>query len=315
VPILTYGRFHRDGGYEFSTPQSLFQIYDRRFHFTRDVCASKYNAKCRIWISKKTDALMVPWRGTCWMNPPFARLYDWISKAHRSAQEGATVVALIPAWTSEKWFHEFCCQSEVILLRDLAHFNNQSSAFPYAMMIVVFRPNDALLSVRLAHHAMRDPDAVPTKRKSRKPNRTLADNLAVKLFKEQEERNKAEDREFDLIGRLKALGQPIPDLTATPPARPIPEGSRMFARGLKYQYDIEALGRFDLKAVGKSLHIFDQTGAYRARIWRHINPAGKGQTTDDEQRTTYRYSIANQSGPGHWKTMGEVIRYLDGVLK
>ena len=51
----------------------------------------------------------MPWRGTVFVNPPFGRaLPKWIENAHREVELGraVTVVALIPARTDTRWWHD-----------------------------------------------------------------------------------------------------------------------------------------------------------------------------------------------------------------
>jgi phage N-6-adenine-methyltransferase len=99
-------RRKRQGDY--STPQDLFEHYDRRYHFSLDVCATAANAKCPSYFTPEQDGLLQPWSGTCWMNPPYhqTEIPKWIRKAYEEAQRGAVVVALLPARTGSKWFHE-----------------------------------------------------------------------------------------------------------------------------------------------------------------------------------------------------------------
>jgi phage N-6-adenine-methyltransferase len=87
------------------TPADLFARLDQEFHFTLDVCATTANAKCWTWIPPELDALSEwqSWMGVCWMNPPYGRqIGKWVKKAWESAQQGATVVCLLPARTTCK---------------------------------------------------------------------------------------------------------------------------------------------------------------------------------------------------------------------
>ncbi len=93
---------------EWETPQDLFDKLNKEFKFTIDVCATKENAKCKLFYSKKEDGLKREWGVRCWMNPPYGRVIGkWVKKAYESAQKGALVVALLPARTDTKWFHEY----------------------------------------------------------------------------------------------------------------------------------------------------------------------------------------------------------------
>jgi phage N-6-adenine-methyltransferase len=94
---------------EWATPAALFAEYDREFRFTLDVCASADNTKCARFLTREDDGLAQSWVGeVCWMNPPYGReLPPWIERAALAARhEGATVVALVPARTDVRWWHQ-----------------------------------------------------------------------------------------------------------------------------------------------------------------------------------------------------------------
>ena len=94
------------------TRWALFDVYNKKFGpFNLDVCASAENSKCRVFISKETNALVAKWPYSfiAWMNSPFSNLFAWMEKANRSARDdGCVVVCLVPVWTSDRRFHQFC---------------------------------------------------------------------------------------------------------------------------------------------------------------------------------------------------------------
>ena len=74
---------------DWATPKYLFDVLDREFHFTTDVCASEHNRKVEHYYDKDTDGLSQEWKGTCWMNPPYGRtIGNWVRKAYESARGG-----------------------------------------------------------------------------------------------------------------------------------------------------------------------------------------------------------------------------------
>jgi phage N-6-adenine-methyltransferase len=125
-----------------ATPQWLFDLLDAEFDFNIDVCALPENAKCRRFLSPQDDGLLRPWKGTCWMNPPYGRTVErWVQKAHQSALEGATVVCLLPARTDTHWWHRHVVHAaEVRFLRGRLRFGRAEHSAPFPSMIVVFRP-------------------------------------------------------------------------------------------------------------------------------------------------------------------------------
>lgn len=139
---------------DWETPQDFFNELDAEFHFDIDVACDIHNCKCAIGISEEVDALSIPWNitisdnkeikienSTCWMNPPYGRgIGKWIKKAHEEAQEGNTIVALVPARTDTKWFHDYIYnQYEIRFVKGRLKFGNSKHAAPFPSMVVIFK--------------------------------------------------------------------------------------------------------------------------------------------------------------------------------
>lgn len=98
---------------EWGTPIDLFDAIDRKYRFGLDLAASSINAKCSGFWTKEDDALKHDWveastkYGPLWCNPPYSKpnLSLFTEKARASAEKGAVIVLLVPASTSEDWFH------------------------------------------------------------------------------------------------------------------------------------------------------------------------------------------------------------------
>ena len=126
---------------DYSTPPDLFEAYDRIWHFTLDVCATADNAKCPHYFTPEQDGLLQPWRGTCWMNPPYhqTEIPKWIRKAYEEAQRGAVVVALLPVRAGSAWFHDVVLpQAQVTFLRGRIKFAGRTTNAMEDSMIAVF---------------------------------------------------------------------------------------------------------------------------------------------------------------------------------
>lgn len=127
-----------------ATPQSLFNELNERFGFTLDVCASHDNAKCKVYYTKEQDGLSQEWSGVCWMNPPYGRtIGQWVKKAYETAKEGHTVVALLPARTDTRWFHDWIytkSNTSVEFLKGRVKFGKAKWGAPFPSMVVVFKP-------------------------------------------------------------------------------------------------------------------------------------------------------------------------------
>ena len=129
-----------------ATPQAFFDSVSAEFPFEIDVCALPENAKCSRYFTPEQDGLVQTWRGVCWMNPPYGReIGKWVKKAFESAQEGATVVCLLPARTDTAWWHDYVQQGEVRFLRGRLKFGGQKNSAPFPSALVVFRPGESCI--------------------------------------------------------------------------------------------------------------------------------------------------------------------------
>jgi phage N-6-adenine-methyltransferase len=123
-----------------STPQNFFDSLDVEFKFEIDVCASPDNAKCKRYFTEQDNGLLQRWEGVIWMNPPYGRkIGDWIRKAYESAQEGATVVCLIPSRTDAGWWHDYCMKGEIRFVRGRIKFSGSKWNAPFPSAVIIFK--------------------------------------------------------------------------------------------------------------------------------------------------------------------------------
>lgn len=94
---------------EWETPWLFFAPLNREFQFELDVCADLLTAKCDRYYTKEDDAFTKPWKGRCWMNPPYGRAIGrWVQKAYdESEKDGCMAVCLVPARTDTRWWGIF----------------------------------------------------------------------------------------------------------------------------------------------------------------------------------------------------------------
>ena len=131
---------------DWETPDHLFLGLDAEFAFTLDVAASKENAKCRRYFTAKDDGLTQPWEGTCWMNPPYGReVGDWMRKAVEESKRGVLTVALVPARTDTRWWHETAMKHEIRFLARRLSFKGSNNKAPFPCAVVVIRPPHAAI--------------------------------------------------------------------------------------------------------------------------------------------------------------------------
>tara|TARA_Y100000310_G_scaffold335578_1_gene417936 strand:- start:60 stop:542 length:483 start_codon:yes stop_codon:yes gene_type:complete len=129
---------------EWSTPQHFFDKLDDMFGpFTLDPCANSSNYKVTAHFTEKDDGLDQDWGGeVVFMNPPYGRaIKDWIKKAYEESQKkNTTVVALIPARTDTKYWHDYVLKAhQLYFVKGRLKFGNGENSAPFPSAVVVFR--------------------------------------------------------------------------------------------------------------------------------------------------------------------------------
>lgn len=126
---------------EWPTPQWLFDSLNKEFGFNLDPCATKENAKCKRFFTEPDLPLQKDWgTATVFMNPPYSACKDWMRKAYGAAQDGATVVCLVPSRTDTEWWHEYAMKGEIRFIRGRLKFGDAENNAPFPSAIIVFRP-------------------------------------------------------------------------------------------------------------------------------------------------------------------------------
>lgn len=129
---------------EWATPPDTFRKLDAEFGpFTLDPCATPQNAKTPLFFTKEQDGLAQPWAPhKVFMNPPYGGAVGlWLAKARAEAARGALVVALVPARTDSRWWHEHAEGADVKkFLRGRLRFGDAKASAPFPSAVVVFRP-------------------------------------------------------------------------------------------------------------------------------------------------------------------------------
>lgn len=131
---------------EWETPAGLFEQLDAEYGpFTLDVAATDANAKCANWYTIEDDALVKPWMGVVWCNPPYDALRIFMAKAISEVDRGNAkrVVMLIPARTDTQAFHlmAFARAARIEFLRGRVRFGSgggTSKPAPFPSCVVVF---------------------------------------------------------------------------------------------------------------------------------------------------------------------------------
>lgn len=93
------------------TPRALILEEQRLLgaRFTLDVAATEESAKAPMFYRKGSNALVRPWVGHVWCNPPFSDIEPWVARAWAVWTERIrprSITMLLPAWTDRGWWHE-----------------------------------------------------------------------------------------------------------------------------------------------------------------------------------------------------------------
>jgi len=113
------------------TPKQIFSTLNWEFKFTFDVAASFQNSLCPEYYTELDDALDQKWSAVNWCNPPYSNITPWVQKSIIEHQYGRTIVMLVPADTSVKWFklaYESC--NEVRFISGRISFINADTQKP-----------------------------------------------------------------------------------------------------------------------------------------------------------------------------------------
>jgi len=127
--------------HDWATPLDFWRSLDAEFGFTLDAAASEINAKCSRFFTEADDGLNQDWRGIVWCNPPYGRtIGKWVEKAYWSAQNGATVVMLIPSRTDTGWWNDWAMKAtEIRYVRGRLRFGGAQAGAPFPSAVLVFR--------------------------------------------------------------------------------------------------------------------------------------------------------------------------------
>ena len=73
---------------EWGTPQALFEVLDKYYHFTLDPCATKENHKCKKYYTIEDNGLSKDWgEEVVFMNPPYSSCLLYTSPSPRDRQK------------------------------------------------------------------------------------------------------------------------------------------------------------------------------------------------------------------------------------
>lgn len=147
---------------EWGTPTDLYNKLNEEFIFTLDAAASDCNHKASNYFTKEQNALIKPWSGRVFLNPPYGRrVSEWMNKAWSEVDIGNAelVVCLVPVCCDTAWFHRYCfgLAAEIRFIEGRLRFNNTSSGIDrgpaphtagFPACLVIFRDHEGPVKIR-----------------------------------------------------------------------------------------------------------------------------------------------------------------------
>lgn len=147
---------------EWATPQWLFDLLDREFHFQVDAAATKENAKLPAYFEDLDSIPTLEFDWYCkgawerfFLNPPYSagNIDRFMQKAYEESQKGAVVVCLVPCATDTKWWHQYAMKAqEIRFIKGRVRFvgydeaGNQVKNSPtFSSCVVIFKPESAVI--------------------------------------------------------------------------------------------------------------------------------------------------------------------------
>ena len=123
-------------------PELLVKLTNALGTFDLDPCASpKAHVRAHVQFTVDDDGLSQPWRGLVFCNPPYGpALKSWVAKCFAEGTNSYTcVVALIPARTDTRWWHDnIAGLADIFLLKGRLRFGDGKNSAPFPSVLAVW---------------------------------------------------------------------------------------------------------------------------------------------------------------------------------
>ena len=132
------GSYEAKGFDDWMTPPEIIESVESEFGEIFDPCPAYHDFSF--------DGLSITWSRdkTCFVNPPYSRIRDWVEKCYQEWLNGSEVVLLIPARTDTRYFHDFINDNaEVRFIKGRVKFVHptieKTKAAPFPSIFCIFR--------------------------------------------------------------------------------------------------------------------------------------------------------------------------------
>lgn len=122
--------------------------------FDLDPCAAsadrrRARVKAKVLLTEADDGLSVPWKGRCFVNPPYGRgISRWVRKCFDEGLRGCVVVALIPARPDSNYWHAYvvAAHADIFMIRGRLKFGDEQNPAPFPSAVIVWGAEPELIS-------------------------------------------------------------------------------------------------------------------------------------------------------------------------
>lgn len=123
---------------EWETPQELYVMLSKDFHFNLDPAATPENKKASGCLS---DGLKEPWYGRVFLNPPYGReIVKWVKRCGYQKKNVEFIVALLPSRTDTGWWHECIMRADrIYFIRGRLKFSGHKTGAPFPSAIIIWK--------------------------------------------------------------------------------------------------------------------------------------------------------------------------------
>lgn len=138
------------------TPLNLFNYLNDSRDYEWDLAADEENHLCDKFYTEEDNALIQPWKGAAFLNPPYDLIAEFADKAIKElsvTEEYLSIDLLIPNRSDTRYYHKllpYCL--ELITIKGRLKFINpdnnkvNSAPFPSIIMSLVPEPGSLIFS-------------------------------------------------------------------------------------------------------------------------------------------------------------------------
>jgi hypothetical protein len=112
-------------------PGDVLAQLQEEFFFTDHITARQIECRSPAYT----------WGAVVWLEVDPSHVEPWLRKAHQQSKLGKTIVALMPARTNTRAFHEYVltCANEIRFIQGRLKYAGRTKQAPFPSVVVIFR--------------------------------------------------------------------------------------------------------------------------------------------------------------------------------